>query len=348
MNKTRIKELDWIRIISILLVVLYHYTQRFTELYTVDFSWPIKVSWGGWGVNILFILTGVLSIFHYNQGVFTFLYKRIIRLYPLFWLCLFLTTSILVFCGNKSFGLIEILANVTMFPGLFGKPYIDGAYWTLTYEMIFYFWVVLIMLKNKKGSFSQIHRLFVWQALALVYVCAKAINMDSNYIVKFLKYICIPDRACYFVMGVLIGFILKGKKINATMVVTLLMSIISSFITYGSSLTIFSLIGLLVIYIIIRSNKCNKNSAPQKTFDILAMLSMSTYSMYLIHQRIGYEIMNALLNCGFKNESIVIITFIIMILLSVFIHNVIERPLSKTLLNYQPKKFLQYMDKILN
>lgn len=59
-----------------------------------------------------------------------------------------------------------ILANATMMPSLFGVTRIDGVYWTLEFEIRFYFLVFLLVL------FRQMHRLeywlYVWLAICLI------------------------------------------------------------------------------------------------------------------------------------------------------------------------------------
>ena len=52
-NNTRNLNLDFVRGVACLLVLLYHYTFRFFEVINQDNPWPVQVSFGYMGVSVL-------------------------------------------------------------------------------------------------------------------------------------------------------------------------------------------------------------------------------------------------------------------------------------------------------
>ena len=52
--------LDYVRAVACILVILFHYTKRFDELFHTSGNWPVKVSWGTMAVSVFFLLSGYL------------------------------------------------------------------------------------------------------------------------------------------------------------------------------------------------------------------------------------------------------------------------------------------------
>jgi peptidoglycan/LPS O-acetylase OafA/YrhL len=81
-----------------------------------------------------------------HKTVSEFLAARIVRLYPVYWL-----SCILTFIGLRVSHLMgdvsvkQFLFNMTMLQEFFGQASINGVYWTLTYELTFYFLVTLLI-----------------------------------------------------------------------------------------------------------------------------------------------------------------------------------------------------------
>lgn len=96
----RIKELDSLRGIAALMVVLYHYTFRFHEKYSYSFLYDVfNFEYGHLGVELFFMISGFviyMSIKNINSPL-DFLKKRFYRLYPLFWLSLLFTSLVMYF-----------------------------------------------------------------------------------------------------------------------------------------------------------------------------------------------------------------------------------------------------------
>lgn len=66
--KKRVAGLDYLRAVSMILIVLYHYTTRYQESIGHVAVWPFNVPWGCFAVNTFFVLTGYLTFVNLNRG----------------------------------------------------------------------------------------------------------------------------------------------------------------------------------------------------------------------------------------------------------------------------------------
>ena len=80
----RVLELDALRGLAALAVVFYHYTTRFDQLFGHTFPLPWSVSWGHYGVDLFFMLSGfvILMTLERTSDSWKFAWGRFSRLYP--------------------------------------------------------------------------------------------------------------------------------------------------------------------------------------------------------------------------------------------------------------------------
>ncbi|WP_316813383.1 acyltransferase [Pedobacter heparinus] len=197
---SRFYELDLLRFLAALSVLLYHYTFGATRIFaTPEFSLDKLLRYGYLGVDAFFMISGyvvLLSAMHKSPKYFFI--SRVVRLYPAFWISCLLTFVILYFGKITPPGIpvvnFKLLAyNLTMLQGFFGKPDLNGVFWTLTYEIGFYFIILLIAaLKLWKNLLLL---LFLW----LCYTFIAGPNTASNA----LYFLLIPKYSCCFIAGML-------------------------------------------------------------------------------------------------------------------------------------------------
>lgn len=133
--------LDVLRGFSALLIVLYHYTTQYEKSIGHVEMYGVSIPWGCHAVYMFFMLSGFLIVYTYkeNFNIVSFMKKRCIRLYPMFWVCMVVTTIYMIFIFPERVPSVkQFLFNITMFPTLFGTEAIDGVYWTMPKELIFY------------------------------------------------------------------------------------------------------------------------------------------------------------------------------------------------------------------
>lgn len=144
----RLDAVDLLRIFSALLVVGFHYCAGFAkggsynsedwaEIATLPHSW-IAYSWFGWvGVEIFFVISGVV-IAGSAQGTRAgaFLARRARRLVPAAWLCATVTALVLIGMGSAPARILYQWSGSVAFAPIW--PWIDASYWTLGIEIAFY------------------------------------------------------------------------------------------------------------------------------------------------------------------------------------------------------------------
>lgn len=101
----RLPELNWIRGIAALLVVLYHYTTRYQDVFGQSEDFAVTFPWGCGAVNVFFLLSGFLSAMTLREDtrVLDYLKKRAVRLYPAYWACLLLTGGAMLLLWRERF-----------------------------------------------------------------------------------------------------------------------------------------------------------------------------------------------------------------------------------------------------
>ena len=165
-DSKRITILDGLRVIAIVMVLLYHYYFRFLEShYHYSFKTLELFKYGYLGVELFFIISGfviTLTLTKCNSFL-DFIKKRFIRLIPAMLVCSALTFLFMSifdddFLFEKSSKFINlIVSNTFISPQLINlifnsnTDYIDGAYWSLWAEIVFYIIAgILYFISQKK------------------------------------------------------------------------------------------------------------------------------------------------------------------------------------------------------
>ncbi|MCU0338856.1 MAG: acyltransferase [Spirosomaceae bacterium] len=132
----RIDTLDSFRGLAALLVVLFHLT-----LHQSDAIWHF--SWGCTGVDLFFMISGfvILMTLYRTKSPKDFVFARFSRLYPVYWVAVTITALAMLvgqYGGYSQISWWEYFTNLSMFQQYFEVRDLDGSYWTLLVEMLFY------------------------------------------------------------------------------------------------------------------------------------------------------------------------------------------------------------------
>jgi peptidoglycan/LPS O-acetylase OafA/YrhL len=156
-NINRFAHIDALRGIAALLVIWLHVSAAFVHLSPetlalgtgfYDVAWAIDT--GRIGVVVFFAISGFVICRSLNgniiEGSKKFLIRRLLRLYPAFWVSIMLGFFSIWWLFDKPISWNIIAANITMLPELLGEPQIIGLYWTLETELAFYLlcWLLFV------------------------------------------------------------------------------------------------------------------------------------------------------------------------------------------------------------
>ncbi len=145
LNK-RLYALDSFRGLAALAVVLFHYTML-TPQAALGFKYGVT------GVDIFFLFSGFVVLISVKETA-TFrqlVINRIARLYPAYWAAVLFTGFLFwhynVHTQDELVSYTKmLLANLTMFQYYLRQPNLDGPYWTMTYEILFFAFMLLVFL----------------------------------------------------------------------------------------------------------------------------------------------------------------------------------------------------------
>ncbi|MCW7537521.1 acyltransferase [Aquabacterium sp. A7-Y] len=145
MQRHRFHEIDMLRGIACAMVVAFHYLWRGQQAGWLGDSPPAWLSrmaeFGYLGVHLFFMVSGFV-IFMSAEGATPrqFVASRVSRLYPAFWVAAPLTAAAAWGFGSTDFAVSgrQLLLNLPMTPHWFGVEFVDGAYWSLAVELHFY------------------------------------------------------------------------------------------------------------------------------------------------------------------------------------------------------------------
>jgi hypothetical protein len=328
-----IKNLQVLRAIAALLVVLYHF----------EF---LGVKVGFFGVDIFFIISGFIIAYVITKNKTAFLQRRFIRVIPMYYLVTF-AISLLWFVKPTFFyntivnaeALIKSLLFIPYAIGNSGPILLSG--WTLNYEMYFYLITGLaVILFNKQ----QLALLYASGFVLLIYLLQSFLPVHNSYLTFYGSSIVIE-----FVLGIILFFtfekwkpvLVNNKKINLFMLVTAILMFSSMVYADYKNYETYRLLAFgipsffIVAYFLISDHFYNKDS---KLYQLLFRLGNASYVMYLIHPFI-IDIPGRIINPFFKinNSTIKGIEFILSIILLSFISDLIHRKVEKPVTKYLEK-----------
>lgn len=322
------KQINSLKGILMIMIVFYHYTFRFQELYQIETVNLVTLNmWGSLGVAGFFIISGFFIFPKQldNYSLKTFLKQRILGLYPLYFICLTIIFISIILFGlpNREITLIDYFLNIIMINGYIGTPYIDGAHWYLTYLILFEFIVAIITYIEKKCKVKRNTLLAGWGVFNII------TKIISQYFAPFSALNkLLGNKYIFFIMiGILLNEIVKSNKKLAEDKSNIILFIISMImILYNEGIALFIGICIFILFFVLTIRR--KMKFLENKF--LTYLGDISYITYLIHQNIGYQIllkMNAI-----SNEYLliyVLITIIIIIFLSTLIFNFYKKYIQK-------------------
>lgn len=342
MSEKRFLELDVLRGLAALFVLFFHFT-LFREESKYGFFLGIT------GVDLFFMISGfvILMSIEKSKNANYFLLFRCVRLYPIYWIIATFTFLLFLFLNltESPVPYVEIqgkdyLGNLTMFQYYLGLPNIDGSYWTLIIEMLFYILMYLLLRLNLLKSIVFIG--FVICIISCIWIFAIR-NFQLNDQTSLFPLIY---HFPLFYIGILFYKISRTSVIPFYYFLLISASILIQLylFEYGRAFNFISiysygiiLVSFCVLFFLIVRNKLGILVCKPTRF-----LGNISYPLYLIHQPLCYGIIipffTDVLHMNFWISTLLIALPISLVLASFFTFK-IDGPL-RIFLKKQIHKFI--------
>ena len=314
----RLYELDALRGLAAFSVVLFHYTYLYSERYGHIGTFPFSFGYGQYGVQLFFMISGFVIFLTLKKCKhhYDFIISRSTRIYPAYWVGVLLTAVVVnqsTFTDlHRTVG--EIFLNLTMLQGYFNFRHVDGVYWTLMYELLFYAYMYVIYRLKSLDRIEPI--IAIWLTLQLASVL---INDFYGWFPWKVTLYLLLGYIHLFAAGILFLKLHQGDKSRYTLY--LLGYCLALQWLKGDLTESFFVTGYFLLFLMfIRGNLSYLRASP------LLFLGTISYPLYLIHQNIGFVLISVLERNNVPAPGSVLITIAAVLIISVLISQYIEKP----------------------
>ena len=327
---SRFAELDAFRGVAVLMVVAYHYLLRYDAVAReggfVGHAGPMADGAADWarpglyGVHLFFMISGFVICWSLSTatGLRGFALSRFSRIYPAFWIAALATFAIVHAFGlpGREVGIGELAVNLTMLQDWFGVARVDSAYWSLTVELTFYAWAALLY------ACGQLPRaeLFFLPAMALGVLQSSGLA-EVPYSIRMLL---IVEHAHLFAAGIVYYRIYRGAR-RARDAAFLVLTMACGFAIYPPADAAL-LAGFHVPFALAATGRLGWVATRPLTW-----LGGISYTLYLLHQNVGYVVIREVREAGGSSFAAVGVAAALVLVLAQALSILVERPASRAL-----------------
>ena len=256
-----------------------------------------------------------------------FIVSRFSRLFPCYWVAIILTFTVVSifhlhvtsYVPGSNPTLRQAIINMSMLQSWLGIERIDGVYWTLSTELLFYFIMFLLFITRQIKNIE----IFGFIGLLIIFCSMRLSHFSMPQWVQAAR---LQTYGHLFFAGILFYKLkTKGNAWHRYLGLALCLLVQHMLHVAGGEEIVF--LFFVVFYFFVSEKLAWIVNGP------MVYLGTISYSLYLIHQNIGYVIINHL----YESHANAILRFIVptccALLLATAITNGIEKPAMVYIIN---------------
>jgi peptidoglycan/LPS O-acetylase OafA/YrhL len=334
-KKEKLFYLDFIRVISMLMIVTYHFYAHFSENNITGFKTLFSSGkWGLIGVTLFFMVSGASLMYNYEEtiDIKQYMKKRFLGIYPMFWIA-YTVLFIYLFYINKSniWGLpaYKLILSLFAMDGYL-QAYMPTFYligeWFLGCIVIIYILFPLLRMLVKKYPKVILPVATILNLIVLIFYTNGKMPINQNLIVAVYS----------FILGMYIIKIKEFKiwQVAIALVVAIICYRIFAFdINMNMKVLVANLIGYNLFIVLSYIGQKLKNITIRRIFE---NVSKYTYAIFLVHH---YLIMN--IESTFRDKEFGIFETVLLYLtcwLAIIIFAKLLYMTNKSILNFFKKE----------
>ena len=247
---------------------------------------------GRFGVVLFFLISGFIipTSLKPESTLARFAVTRFFRLYPAYWLACLLILLLPFATPGASFGVGEVLANLTMVPKLFHQQEMSGVFWTLFVEIVFYIGcAMLFALRSLEKPV----------AIGMVALCLNLVTPGAILLNTFAHTALPVSFLCFHLSFLFIGSVfrlalLKGlheaRRFSLLLCALILFTVplttgllfpvpqavAAQFVMHGAAASAFAYFFAVALFLLVAWQKASIGR-------LLVRLGEISYSLYLLH-----------------------------------------------------------------
>lgn len=300
------------------MVVLFHYTSTYDSAFGHETELWFSFAIGKHGVELFFLISGfvILMTLDRVRSAEDFALARASRLFPTYWLSVLLTTAAVTVFALPGYEVtpVQLLANLTMLQTFVGVDNIDGVYWTMAVELVFYGWMLLVL---AAGLLPRIERvLSIWlMALAAIVVLFVTLQLSLPWAaaVALLLY-----HGHLFIAGMLF-YRLRTSPSRLALALIVVTFVIEALFRPGSIGIVGAWYALFIVLQVGRLGFLNRGP--------LLFLGTISYPLYLLHENIGFIVIRQLYAWQLDHTpTLILVPLALSLALATAVHFAVELP----------------------
>ena len=317
----RFLELDALRGFATIAVALFHFTTRFGNEYGHSTPPLFLVPLGSYGVHLFFIISGMVIFLtiERSRSAAEFVVARVGRLYPAYWVAVTLTFVAMAVVGLPPFEVStpQYAWNLTMAHRFVNVADMDGAYWSLQVELVFYLLMLGLLALRAIPIIEPI--LLGWLLVLSLDASTGVVAQASMNSRTFHDFVTLYGYAEFFIIGIVLH-LRRAWGSSPALTVALAWALIyhATQATWESTAIAFGL--TILTQAAIRGDLRWLAARP------LLFLGAISYPLYLLHQHIGYLLLLAFRERGLPTNVAIPLALVVVIAIAAALHYAVERP----------------------